>query len=268
MTAFEFTLHLPEDIPSYLAILGLLFCWKLHEIEVQLGRIQPKDVRDSLRRLALASPILLRQSATPWLFIYLSRTDSQSCAQCAKAHLHVVSGSNLREAAAPILCVNPLGCRCVIIPIIGQWPAAERLRAQLSSQHGPLQLSERALRSIIHQGENGSGQDRLACRLLRAMLGEETDPHAARETYVHAIAAIPKGSNPLLQVAGYIRLADLLERSGNFTESAQVTSSFLKAFTEKDRQCVLAEPQYYGIKARKTRLFRSLLSTPGKLSSL
>jgi hypothetical protein len=269
MNAFDFPLSFPEELPSYLAIFGLLISWKLHEVAVQLGRIQPKDVRDVVRRLARARPILQRQRASAWLFIYLSRNDSQSCAQCTKAHLHVFSGSNLREAAAHIRCVDTHGCRCVVIPMTGWWPMAKRLQAQLSSQHGPLQLSERDLRSLIHQGENSGEQDQLACRLLHAMLGEETDPHAARETYVHAIAATPKGSsNPLLQVAGYIRLTDLLERSGDFTEAAQVTRSFLKAFTEKDRHLVLAEPQYYGIMARKTRLLRSLLSPPGKVSSL
>src|SRR5438445_451322 len=141
MSAFEFTLSLPEDMPSYLAILGLLFCWKLHEVEGQLGRIKTEDVRDVLRRLARARPILKKQRATPWLFIHLSRNDSHSCPQCVKAHLHVFSGSDLREAAAG-------------------------------------------------------------------------------------------------------------------------TRSLLKTLIEKDRQSVLAEPQYYGIKARKTRLLRCLLIPP------
>lgn len=258
MNAFEFALSLPEEMPSLLAVLGEFLCWKLYEIQVQLGRIKPKDVRNVLRHLALARPTLPRRSATPWLYIYLSRNDSQSCAQCAKAHLRVFSGSNLRDAAVPIRCVNTSGCRCAVIPIIGQWPMAERLRAQLSSQCGPLQLSEQYLRSLIHQGGNSSEQDQLACRLLHAMLGEETDPHEARETYFQAIAATPKGSNALLQAAGYIRLAELLERSGDFTEAAQVTLSFLKAFTEKNRGGGLAKSQYHGIRARKTRLFRCL----------
>src|SRR3989441_5756609 len=225
MSAFEFALILPEDMPSYLAILGLLFCWKLHEVENQLGRIKTEDVRDVLRRLALARPILKKKRATPWLFIHLSRNDSQSCQQCLKAHLHVFSGSDLREAAAHIRCANTRGCRCVVIPIIGRWPMAKRLRAQLSSRRGSLQLSEANLRSLIRQGENNSGQDQLACRLLSAMLGEKKDPRTARETYLQAIAATPKGSNTLLQAAGYIRLADLLERSGEDRKSTRLNSS-------------------------------------------
>jgi len=174
----------------------------------------------------------------------------------------VFSGSDLREAAAQIRCANTRGCRCVVIPIIGRWPMAKRLRAQLSRLRGSLRLSEANLRSLIRQGENDGEQDQLACRLLSAMLGEKKDPRTARETYLQAIAATPKESNTLLEAAGYIRLADLLERSGEFTEAAHVTRSFLKTFTEKDRQGFLAEPQHYGIKTRKTRLLRSLLIPP------
>src|SRR5712692_4306198 len=164
MSDAELILSLPEEIPSLMAILGALLCWKLYALEVQLGRIHPKDVIHGL------TTHFQRPSATPWLFIYLSNNDSQSCVRCTKNHLHVFLGSNLMEAAGQIHCVNSLGCRCIVIPIIGQWPAAERLRAQLSSQHGPCQLSEQDLHSLIHQGGNIGEQDQLARRLLRAIL--------------------------------------------------------------------------------------------------
>ncbi len=45
-----------EEVQIPLAILGLLCCWKLHDIEVRQGRIKPKDVRDSFRLLALVRP--------------------------------------------------------------------------------------------------------------------------------------------------------------------------------------------------------------------
>lgn len=267
MTGFEFTLILPEEMPSILAILGELLCLKLHEIEVQLGRIQPKNVRDILRHLALARPSLLRQSATPWLFICVSRNDSQTCARCTQAHLHMFSGSTPGEAPVKLHCVNPLGCRCVVIPIIGQQPVVERLRAQLSSQQGLLQLSEQDLHGLIYQGGNISEQDQLAYRVLCAMLDEETNPRAARETYRQALAATPKGSNALLQAAVYIRLSELLERSGDFEKALQVTRSFLKTYTEKDWQRALDKPQYDRFKTRKTRLLRRLLITPSASES-
>ncbi|HZC82327.1 MAG TPA: hypothetical protein VE222_11560, partial [Nitrospiraceae bacterium] len=133
--------------------------------------------------------------------------------------MHVFSGSTPGEVPVKICCVNPSGCRCVVIPIIGQWPAVERLRAQLSSQHGSLQLSEQDLHALTRQGGNLYEGDQLACRVLSAMLGEVTDPRAARETYFQALAATPNESNALLQAAVYIRLSELLERSGDFTEA-------------------------------------------------
>jgi hypothetical protein len=110
-------------------------------------------------------------------------------------------------------------------------------------------------------------QDQLARRLLRAMLSDETAPHAARETYWQAIADTADSSNALLQGAAYIRLADLLEGSGDFTEAFNVTRSFLKAFTENDRQRVLDKPQYERMKARRTRLLRRLLIPPSASAS-
>jgi hypothetical protein len=78
VNAFEFILILPEGLPSLLAILGLLYCWKLQEIEVQVGRIQPENVRDVFRHLARARRILLRRSAARLLPIYLSRNDTRT----------------------------------------------------------------------------------------------------------------------------------------------------------------------------------------------
>ncbi|HZD13065.1 MAG TPA: hypothetical protein VE177_06065, partial [Candidatus Binatus sp.] len=116
---------------------------------------------------------------------------------------------------------------------------------------------------LIRQGGNIYEGDQLACRVLSAMLGEVTDPRAARETYFQALAATPNGSNALLQAAVYIRLSELLERSGDFTEALHVTRSFLKTFAEKDWQRALDKPQFDRIMARKTRLLRSLFSPPG-----
>ena len=72
MNAFEFILVLPEGLPGLLAILGLLFCWKLHEIEVQVDRLQPENDRDVLRHLARARRILLTNLCTVHLRCLLS----------------------------------------------------------------------------------------------------------------------------------------------------------------------------------------------------
>jgi hypothetical protein len=257
MDTLGFALSLPDAMPNLLAVLGELFCWKFHEWAVQLGHIQPKDV---LRYLTPKGPHFLRQRAAPWLFIHLSRTDSQVCAWCARDHLNVFLGSNPKGAAAQIRCVNPLGCRCVVIPIIGQWPEAERLRDQLSSQRGPLRLSEMDLYPLLRAEGNISEQDQLALRLLRAMLREETNPHLARQTYAQAIADPPERSHTLLQAAAYIRLLELLERSGDFKEAAHKAGAFLRTYVPKDQEGVLSRLQYAGVMVRGKRVVRHLLA--------
>src|SRR5207244_12815658 len=84
----------PEEVRSYLAVIGLLLCWKLHALE--------------LRR---------RRAVTSQFFICLSENDPQTCTQCRKAHLHVYSGPMAREVGLRIHCSNRLGCRCALIPI-------------------------------------------------------------------------------------------------------------------------------------------------------
>ena len=37
MTAIVAALIIPEEVPSLLAVLGLLFCWELHDIEITRG---------------------------------------------------------------------------------------------------------------------------------------------------------------------------------------------------------------------------------------
>src|SRR3989442_1057091 len=89
MTDLLSALIIPEEVRSYLAVIGLLLCWKLHALE--------------LRR---------RRAVTSQFFICFSENDPQTCTQCRMAHLHVYSGPMAREVGLRIPCLNPLGCRC------------------------------------------------------------------------------------------------------------------------------------------------------------
>ena len=235
MTDLLATLIIPEEVRSYLAVLGLLLCWKLHAIEVRSGR-------------AVASQ----------LYICLSENDPQTCTRCRMAHLCVYSGRMPREVGFRIHCSNHLGCRCALIPITRQWPVARRLKRRIGKS-GSLQLSDQDLDVLLHAEGRLSDHDRLAQTVLRAMLAEETKPEAALQTYRHAIAQAPEASIALLQAAAYTRLARVLERSGDFKEALQVTRAFLKAFSEKERYCLLTKPQHNGMLARQNRLIRRLL---------
>ena len=262
MTAVVFALLIPEEVPSLLAVLGLLFCWELHDIEVRQGRIQPKPLLAFLIPLRIELPTV---GARPTLYLYMARNDPRTCRRCRAAHAHVFSGHTPWEAGARIRCEDCLGCRCVIIPLEGRWPAAKQLLNELNSQRGPVQLSEQDIHALIHQGSRGgkiADHDHLALRLLSAMLLEVTNPPAALSRYSQALAQATGGHDTLIRAAAYIRSAEFLEQSGHSEDALQVTRDFIREFTDKERDCFLTKPQYDGMVARRNRLLRSLMRSP------
>ena len=237
MTDLLYVLIIPEEMPRYLAVLGLLLCWKLHDIEARL-----------------------RRAVVPLqLYLSLSANDPQTCKRCSMAHLRVFLGRMPREVGFRIHCSNPDGCRCALIPITRQWPVAKRLWSQVTGERGSHRLSNEDLQALLHEGGNLNDHDRLAQTVLRAALAEETNPEEALQSYRHTIAQASETSIALLQAAAYMRSAEILERTENFSEALEVTRAFLKAFSEKERYCLLTKYQYNGIKARHKRLIGGLL---------
>jgi hypothetical protein len=261
MTAVLMALIIPEEIPSLLAVLGLLFCWELHAVEVRQGRIQPKTLLANLIPLRIDLSMV---GARPTLYLYMARNDPRTCRRCHAAHAHVFSGRTPWEAGARIRCEDCLGCRCVIIPLEGRWPATKQLLHDLNSQNGPVQLSEQDIHALIRQGRGAkiAEHDHLALRLLHAMLLEGNNPETALAQYSQALADATEGHHTLIRVAATIRLAEFLEQSGHFEDALQVTRNFFKEFTEKDRDSFLTIPQYDGMVARRNRLIRSLMRSP------
>ena len=258
MTVIIAALIIPEEVPSLLAILGLLFCWELHDVEVRQGRIKPKTLAAYLIPLRIELPTV---GARPTLYIYMARNDPRTCQRCRAAHAHVFSGRTPWEAGARIRCEDPLGCRCVIIPLEGRWPVAKQLSDRLNSQRGPVHLSEQDIHDLIHQGRGGktTDHDQLALRLLSAMLLEDTNPQAVLSWYRQALAQATKGHHTLIRAAAYLRSVEFLEQSGYSKDALQVTRNFFREFTEKEHDCFLTKPQYAGMVARRNRLIRSLL---------
>jgi hypothetical protein len=261
MTAVVFALLIPEEVPSLLAVLGLLFCWELHDIEVRQGRIQPKPLLAFLIPLRIELPTV---GARPTLYLYMARNDPRTCRRCRAAHAHVFSGHTPWEAGARIRCEDCLGCRCVIIPLAGRWPAAKQLLNELNSQRGPVQLSEQDIHALIHQGRGVkiADHDQVALRLLSAMLLEVTNPQAALSRYSQALAQATEGHHTLIRAAAYIRSSEFLEQSGHSEDALQVTRDFIREFTDKERDCFVTKPQYDGMVARRNRLIRSLMRSP------
>ncbi len=258
MTSIIVHLIIPEEVPSFLAVLGLLFCWELHDIEIQQGRIKPRNLLAYLVPLRIELPMV---GARPMLFIFMARNDPRTCRRCRAAHAHAFSGRTPWEAGARIRCEDPLGCRCVVIPLEGRWPAAKQLFDRLNSQRGPVQLSEQDIHELSHQDRGGkiTDHDHLALRLLSAMLLEKANPQAALNCYGQALVQATKGQHTLIRAAAYLRSAELLEQSGHPKEALQVTRNFVRECRGKEDDCFLTKPQFDGMVARQNRLIRSLM---------
>src|SRR5256885_6701267 len=177
MTGIVALLIIPEEVPSLLAVLGLLFCWELHDVEIRQGRIKPQSLIAYLIPLRIELPTV---GARPTLFIYMARNDPRTCRRCRAAHAHAFLGRTPWEAGTRIRCEDPLGCRCVIIPLEGRWPAAKELSDRLNSQRGPVQLSEQDIHDLIHHGRGGKNtdQDQHSPRRRSNKLTEDTNPPA------------------------------------------------------------------------------------------
>src|SRR5437870_13389485 len=172
MTDLLSTLSIPEEIRSYLAVLGLLMCWKLHGIKAR-------------RKKAVISQF----------YICLSRNDPATCDRCRMAHMHVLTGRMPREVGLRIHCSNRLGCRCALIPITRQWPIAKRLRRQVRRKKGALPLSGQDLEALLREDASLSDDGRLTETVVLAMLAEKTKHEGALQAYGEAIAQKPDPSS-------------------------------------------------------------------------
>ena len=94
MTVIIAALIIPEEVPSLLAILGLLFCWELHDVLIHQGRDGKITDHDHLA-LRLLSAMLLEetnpQAAHSWYRQALAQaTKGNHTLICAAAYLRSV----------------------------------------------------------------------------------------------------------------------------------------------------------------------------------
>jgi len=217
-------ISLPDFIPYFLSVLGLLMIWQLHEIQVQAGRVDAMDfwVLSGIR-----------------MFVYGTPCDSSACQSCRSAQglvfLPTFVASKHFRGQIP-RCTNPIGCRCLLIGIYGAWPEAERARKQLKRERIRLQFSEEQLQAVVEGGKSrraGFSADRISLILLEAMQLEKTDPKGAINRYRFVVDEAEEKRDQAFVISAYLRLSDLLESVGEDQEAHEVVSNFLERYTRK-----------------------------------
>ena len=234
--------------PYILAILGLLAVWTFHEMQVRAGRIQAVDFwdRSGIR-----------------FFIHATPNDGNICPVCleanGKAFLPTLAAKK-KFTALQGPCTNPSGCRCLLVGLYGGWPEARRLLEQLKSKSSPkaVQLSEKELDTLLGgqwtQGVSGT-VDRISVHMLEAMRNEGRNPELALQRYRFVAENAKSVRDLAFVVPAYLRLADLLERTGHRAEALEVVDRFLNAYGDNRKGPHAPTQQQLSLMSlRKTRL--------------
>jgi len=251
-----------EILPYLLGVLGLLMTWELHDLEVRAGRIKALDISDPA-----AIRTWLRGYSRTKLYVHATPNDPDACEACRKAG-HMIFASTLvqRQKFDPLAspCVNPAGCRCVLIGLVGGWPAAETLSRRLGRRDDAIdRLTDEEMTELIKTGHAaGSGRDRLGIYLLEALRAEGPNPQLAISRYRRLIISAKEDGDHPFVVPAYLRLSDLLERIGRSAEALDVLDDFYMTFrTKKGPHSPTAAQSILTLSARRARLLRKLRDT-------
>ena len=246
-----------EILPSLMGVLGLLMTWELHDLEVRTGRIHGLDISSpsAVRRW-------IRNSSRARMYIYATPDDSSACDACRKANHTVFSPALVRRRTTfkPLVssCVNPAGCRCVLVGLRGRWPAADSLSTWLRENNNATALltAEEMTELLKTADAGGSTVDRLGIYLLEALRAERANPQFAISRYRHLIIRAKDGRGHPFVIPAYLRLSDLLERAGRSKEALDVMDDFYANVRHKKGPHAPTVAQSSLLSARKTRLRR------------
>ena len=219
-------IDLPDSYPYLLGVLGLFLIWKFHDMQVKAGRIQAKDFWER-------SGVRLFLRATP--------ADAHACLACRETTRMVflpslVTAKKFTPQEQP--CMNPAGCRCLMVGFFGGWSEARELLAQLKQQGGQLRLSDEELQSFLETAKTaraGASADRMSLRMLNAMQAEGKNPETAIEHYRYVLDHAEEDRDLSFMVPACLRLSELLEQGGRAEESLQLVERCLRDYGEKKK---------------------------------
>jgi len=240
------TITIPEVVPYLLAILALLFVWQVYAIQVRAGRVQAVDVFNRSR---------IR------LFIHVTPDDSLACPVCREGNgmaflPQVVAAQRFRPLTKT--CANPAGCRCLLVGLYGAWPEAARVQAEMHKKSGRTQLSKQDVINLVQGAQarqTTANEDQVSLAIIEAMRNEEIKPEVAIAHYTFVVDQATKDRDLALVVPAYIRMTDLLERTGRREEELGTVERFFKAYGNKrEGPHVPTEDQFSFMSLRRTRL--------------
>lgn len=239
------------DITLYLiAILGLLVLWQYYQMQIMAGRILAVDIfdRSGIR-----------------MYIFATPDDDHICEICSEANGRVFSPSQVaKKGFSPLRgkCKRPSPCPGVLIGLYGGWLEArgvlERLRANLKKG---IQLTPEELRAMVNgQWERSisAETDRLGVHMIEALGYEKINQAVSILGYRYVVEEAKEVRHLMLLVPAYLRLVQLLVRSGESDKALELIDRFETRFPPNKRGPHFpSEEQRDIMKTRKTHLIKS-----------
>lgn len=219
-------IQLPETYPYLMALLGLTVIWKFHDMQVKAGRIKAKDIfeRSGVR-----------------MFLHATPGDAQACLACKESTNFVflpglVASKKFTPQDKP--CTNPSGCRCVMVGLYGGWAQALSALAAAKKNGGKTRLSDSDLKALLDKSSEaraGASADRISLRMLNALRAEGSQAETAIEHYRYILSHAEEDRDLALMVPTYLRLSELLEKSGKASEALDLVEQCLRDYGEKKK---------------------------------
>jgi hypothetical protein len=240
------------DITLYLiAILALLVVWQYYQMQIMAGRILAVDIfdRSGIR-----------------MYIYATPDDDHICDVCSAANGRVFPPSQVaKRGFSPLSgkCQRPSPCLGVLIGLYGGWLEArgvlERLRANL--RKGGIHLSPEEIRAMVNgQWERSisAETDRLGVHMLEALSYEKINRGVSIVGYRYVVDEAKEVRHLMLLVPAYIRLIQLLVRSGENDKALEYIERFENRFPVNKRGPHFpSDEQRETMKTRKTHLIKN-----------
>ena len=257
MSGVVATVVLQEELQSFLAILGLLFTWELHDLEVRKGCIKPADL---LKLVLLFRTVSLVREELPRLYLRLTLRNSERCQACCESQGEVILPSDLRDRSHRRRHGISRGCRCVLLGMYAEWPGVEELSREVTDAGGTLRLKPEALQELWRESETQmtpQKRHRATLFMLGAVCAEATNIKRAVACY-RAVIAYAQGRELDYVVPAYLRLSYLLEACGMSREALDIVRAFFKTFKRPKGRYAPTEIHFIEMATRQERLHRLL----------
>ena len=243
-----------SDMTLYLvAVLALLVIWQYYQMQIMAGRILAVDIfdRSGIR-----------------MYFFVTADDDHVCEVCSAATGRVFSSSQVaKQSFTPLngTCKRAVPCASVLVGLYGGWLEArgvlERVRANFKRRKG-VQLSPEELRAMVNgQWERSisADTDRLGIHIIEAMCYEKINPQVAVSGYRFVVDQAKEIRHLMLLVPAYLRLTQLLIRSGEAAEALELVERFEARFpTNKRGPHFPSDEQREMMRTKKTQLLKGL----------